>query len=113
MRKGLSPSFDSDEYDAEGVTFVTLVENDGYVVTLATFEAGASIGEHPAGVPQLFHVVSGRGWVSGADRDRVRISAGEHVVGETDERHASGTSGGMIAVIIQSKDPGSFSAALG
>jgi quercetin dioxygenase-like cupin family protein len=112
MRKALSGASDMTEYDADGVAFVTLAEHPSFRVTLATFASGGSIGEHPAGVPQLFHVVSGRGWVSGAAGDRVRITAGEHVTWDAGENHASGSHNGMVAVIVQADDPESFSAAL-
>lgn len=113
MRKAASGENYLAEYDAEGVTLTTLAETDGLRVTVATFDPGGTIGEHPAGTPQIFHVVSGRGWVSGDAGDRVRILAGEHVVWDAGERHASGSHGGMVAVIVQSDDATTFDAAVG
>jgi hypothetical protein len=49
--------------------------------------------------------------VSGRDGDRVRILAGEHVVWDAQENHASGSHGGMVVVIVQSDDPAAFTVA--
>ena len=50
--------------------------------------AGGHVGRHPASSPQLFLVVSGEGWVSGADGVRVPIRAGHAAFWEPGEEHA-------------------------
>jgi quercetin dioxygenase-like cupin family protein len=90
------------EYDAVNVELVTLVDIPTRV-TVATFGRDSSIGAHPAGVDQIFHVMSGHGWASGADGMRVVLSAGEQVVWAEGEEHAAGSSSGMTAVIIQAE----------
>ena len=113
MRKSATAAFELTEFEASGVTLCTLAEGDGFRVTLATFSAGATIGEHPTGMPQLFHVIEGHGWVSGSGGERVQIVAGEHVLWGALEDHASGSHDGMTAVIVQCLDAEVFSPALG
>lgn len=108
MRKRSPEPVELTECDASGVSLVRLVETPPIRVTLVRYEPGGVIGEHPAGVAQLFQVVDGRGWVSGASRERIRILAGEQVVWERGEAHASGSSSGMVAIIVQSDDPDAF-----
>ena len=66
---------------------------------------GGVIGRHPAGMPQAFLVVAGEGWVSGEDRERVRLSAGQGVFWTKGEDHESGSEGGMTAVVIEADEP--------
>jgi quercetin dioxygenase-like cupin family protein len=112
MRKSPTASSAITEYDAVGVSLSTLAEGDAFRVTVATFEPGGTIGAHPTTLPQLFHVVDGHGWVSGADGEKVQIVAGEHVVWQALEDHASGSHDGMVVVIVQCVDVEVFSSAL-
>jgi quercetin dioxygenase-like cupin family protein len=62
---------------------------------------GGIVARHPAVVPQLFVVVSGTGWVSGADGEREAIGAGEAVLWEQGEEHESGSDEGMTALVLE------------
>lgn len=63
--------------------------------------AGGEIGRHPTVGGQLFCVVEGAGWVSGADGDRVAIQAGQAAFWEGGEEHASGSDEGMTAIVFE------------
>ena len=62
---------------------------------------GGVVARHPAAATQLFVVVSGTGWVSGGDGDRVPIRAGEAVAWEPGEEHESGSDEGMTALVVE------------
>jgi quercetin dioxygenase-like cupin family protein len=62
---------------------------------------GGVVGRHPGVVRQLFVVVRGSGWVSGADGSRDPIGAGEAVVWEAGEEHESGSDEGMTALVVE------------
>jgi quercetin dioxygenase-like cupin family protein len=64
---------------------------------------GGVVGGHPAVVAQLFAVVRGTGWVSGADGLRIQISAGEAVLWEPGEEHESGSDEGMTALVVEAE----------
>ena len=64
---------------------------------------GGVVGRHPTVVPQLFVVVSGSGWVSGPDRGREAIGAGEAVLWDQGEEHESGSEEGMTALVLESE----------
>lgn len=70
--------------------------------------AGGEIGFHPAGVPQLFLVVQGSGWVCGADRERVAVDEGSGTFWASGESHGAGSDDGMTAAVFESEglDPG-------
>ncbi len=63
--------------------------------------AGGVIGYHEAVKNQLFAVVSGNGWVLGADEKRFPITAGQAAFWEGGEFHESGTDVGMMAIVIE------------
>jgi hypothetical protein len=65
--------------------------------------AGGVVARHPAVVPQLFVVVRGSGWVSGADGTREPIGAGEAVLWEQGEEHESGSDEGMTALVVEAE----------
>jgi hypothetical protein len=71
---------------------------------------GDRVGVHPAGLPQLFCVISGNGWVQGADGAEVAISAGHAAFWASGEEHAATTEVGMTAIVIQAEalDPAAF-----
>lgn len=79
---------------------------------LARFElaAGGHIGAHPATVPQLFVVLAGEGWASGADGQRVPLRAGQAAFWEAGETHATGTEHGLTALVLEAEtlDPSSL-----
>ena len=62
---------------------------------------GGRVGEHEAVGTQLFCVVAGSGWVSGADGLRVPISPFRAAHWTAGERHAAGTDAGMVAVVVE------------
>jgi len=64
---------------------------------------GGVVARHAAVVPQLFVVVSGSGWVSGAGGGREAIGAGEAVLWDQGEEHESGSEEGMTALVLESE----------
>lgn len=64
---------------------------------------GGVVARHPAVVPQLFVVVRGSGWVSGADGARVEIGAGEAMLWDGGEEHESGSDEGMTALVVEAE----------
>jgi quercetin dioxygenase-like cupin family protein len=95
-----------EQYGASGVTTVPIAKGQQtYRVTTAFFEPGGTIGQHLTGMPQIFMVLDGRGWVSGKSGGRMPISAGQAVMWESEEPHESGTEDGMTVVMLQATDP--------
>ena len=64
---------------------------------------GGVVARHPAASAQLFAVVSGDGWVSGADGAREAIAAGQAVLWEPGEEHESGSDEGMTALVVEAE----------
>jgi hypothetical protein len=62
---------------------------------------GDFVGEHEAAVGQLFCVVDGEGWVSGADGDKRSIRSWEAAHWVIGERHAAGTESGLVAIVLE------------
>jgi quercetin dioxygenase-like cupin family protein len=94
--------------DAHGSTGVVLSPltpplAQGPSVQAACFRLapGGRIGRHPASAPQLFAVVEGSGWVSGADGEVHALGAGEAVWWETGEEHETWTDDGLTAIVIE------------
>ena len=77
----------------------------GAAVDVLKFEPGAVLGRHPTRLCQLFSVVSGSGWASGADGVRAPLLRDDTVLWESDEEHESGTDDGMVAVVVQTPIP--------
>jgi quercetin dioxygenase-like cupin family protein len=88
--------FGSAEASVVGVT------RDGHVVVIS-IGPGGLVGRHPAGADQLFLVVSGSGWVSGPDGQRVALRAGEAVVWSAGEEHESGSDEGLTALVVEAE----------
>ncbi|MEM7217749.1 MAG: cupin domain-containing protein [Pseudomonadota bacterium] len=65
------------------------------------FAAGSEIGPHPTGFQQRFIVLSGSGWVAGADGERRPVRAGEMAMFRPGEMHAKGSDGGMRVLMLQ------------
>jgi quercetin dioxygenase-like cupin family protein len=74
-------------------------------VHIASVSPGGLLGRHPARLWQLFHVISGSGWVSGDDGQRHGIQAGQSVRWSPGESHESGSDTGMLAAIVQADVP--------
>lgn len=64
---------------------------------------GGKVGGHPAAAQQLFAVLRGSGWVAGGDGVREEIEAGEAVIWEAAEEHASGSEAGMTAIAVEAE----------
>jgi quercetin dioxygenase-like cupin family protein len=92
-------------FQSVGARSRLLVDGQGEAhVHCVHFEAGGSIGEHPAGFAQLFIVIAGAGWAAGADGCRVEIGQGQGVLFERGERHSKGSDHGMTALMVQVTD---------
>ena len=109
MRRLALSSSTVSSFSSTGVTLRALARlqepGDGFAVDLVEFAARSRIGRHPTRLWQLLAVVSGEGWVAGPDGHAVPLGPGEAVLWEPGEQHASGSSGGMVAVIVQSPVP--------
>jgi quercetin dioxygenase-like cupin family protein len=90
-------SFDSVDAWVRGVSRNVLQ------VVLIEVGPGGVVGRHPAGPHQLFAVLSGSGWVSGADGERQVVSPGDIVVWEPGEEHESGSDEGMRALVVEAE----------
>ena len=64
---------------------------------------GGVVARHPAVGSQLFVVVSGSGWVSGAGGEHQAIRAGEAVLWDPDEEHELGLDQGMTALVVEAE----------
>jgi quercetin dioxygenase-like cupin family protein len=81
---------------------VRRVAPEAHVVVIE-IAPGGLVARHPAVVAQLFVVVRGSGWVSGADGERQAIRSGEAVLWEAGEEHESGSDDGMTALVIEAE----------
>ncbi|MED0962149.1 cupin [Bacillus paramycoides] len=62
------------------------------------------IGYHEAVVSQLLLIVQGEGFVCSADKEKVKVEAGQAVYWEKDELHETSTEKGLMAIVIESED---------
>jgi quercetin dioxygenase-like cupin family protein len=74
---------------------------DGFAADVVRAAPGGVIGRHPTPLWQLFLVVSGSGWVTGASGDRRTLRPGEAALWSPGEDHASGSDDGLTAVVVQ------------
>jgi quercetin dioxygenase-like cupin family protein len=81
---------------------VTRLSGEAHVVVIQVGQGGV-VARHPAGMAQLFSVVLGSGWVSGADGEREPITAGESVLWEAGEEHESGSEDGMTVLVVEAE----------
>jgi quercetin dioxygenase-like cupin family protein len=72
--------------------------------------ANGVVGYHQAVTPQLFLVTQGQGWVRDETSERISIAPGHAAFWEKGEWHESGTSTGLMAIIVESDllDPAEF-----
>ena len=70
-------------------------------VQMMHLPAGGAIGRHAATSAQLFAVVSGSGWVSGAEGRRRPLRTGYAALWSEGEEHEAGTDSGLAAVCIE------------
>jgi quercetin dioxygenase-like cupin family protein len=89
-------------FDSQGAISVPLADGSGEAHVYCVYvEAGGCIGRHVAGFGQLFLVIEGSGWASGADGVRVALRAGEGAYFARGERHSKGSEEGMTAIMVQ------------
>ena len=62
------------------------------------------IGYHEAVVSQLLLIVDGEGYVCGADKEKVKVEAGQAVFWEKDDSHETSTEQGLMAIVIESEE---------
>lgn len=109
MRRLALPSSTLSSFSSTGVTLRAHARVDqpveGFAVDVVEFAARSRIGRHPTLLWQLLAVVSGDGWAAGPDGHAIPLRPGEAVLWEPGEEHASGSSGGMLAVLVQSPVP--------
>jgi quercetin dioxygenase-like cupin family protein len=80
---------------------VRRLAGDAHAVVIEVSPGGV-VARHQAVVAQLYVVVRGSGWVSGADGLRMPIGAGDAVLWEAGEEHESGSDEGMTALVVES-----------
>jgi quercetin dioxygenase-like cupin family protein len=93
------------QYSSRGASSARVA--DGFGETHAyvlQFNPGGAIGQHEAGFGQLFIVLAGSGWVSGADGSHAEVDVGDVVYFERGEQHAKGSAAGMKALMVQVRD---------
>jgi len=91
-------------FGSRAATAVPLTVPDGQThVVCIRLGAGGVLGRHPAPVDQLFIVVAGTGWASGADGERVPVASGTAIHWEAGEEHESGSDQGLSAIVVESE----------
>jgi mannose-6-phosphate isomerase-like protein (cupin superfamily) len=81
---------------------VSLPDGDAHVACIR-LGPGGTLGRHPASVDQLFLVVEGEGWASGADGERVPVAAGTALYWVAGEEHESASENGLTAIVVQAE----------
>ncbi|PKJ54991.1 cupin domain-containing protein [Bacillus sp. SN10] len=62
------------------------------------------IGYHEAVVSQLLLIVDGEGYVCGANKEKVKVEAGQAVYWEKGEPHETSTEHGLMAIVMEAED---------
>ncbi|MGU3654500.1 cupin domain-containing protein [Mycolicibacterium sp. A43C] len=99
---------DGDSFGSRGIAMCSISGFDADVscrVHIVWCEPDSVLGCHRAGRHQLFAVISGTGWVAGADGVRVSISTGQAALWSPGEVHESGSETGMGVLIVASGRP--------
>ena len=65
---------------------------------------GGVIGRHEAATHQLLCVVTGEGWVSGPDSNRIPIAVGRAAFWGRGEEHETGTDTGLTAIVLEGQE---------
>jgi quercetin dioxygenase-like cupin family protein len=90
-------------WDSTGVRNLPVLRTTvGGATDVLRFAPGSRLGRHAAGWTQLFWVVEGSGWVSGADGVRRRLRAGQAASWDQGEQHEAGSDEGMTVLVVQS-----------
>ena len=90
-----------DRFESDFVLSPLMGATDSARAVLMHLEPGGTVGTHEATTHQLFCVVAGTGWVSGADGERRGIRPFEAAWWVPGELHAAGTDSGMVAVVVE------------
>lgn len=91
-------------FDSNNTVYTPLVTQDNRVkVSCMHVAPQGVIGFHEATIDQLFLVVSGEGWVRGAEKNRTPIQAGTAAFWAAGEWHESGSETGMMAIVVEGK----------
>jgi hypothetical protein len=90
-----------DRFDSDFVLSPVMGPRDSARTVVMHLAAGGAVGEHDAVATQLFCVVEGRGWVSGADGVRRPIEKHQAAQWTVGEVHAAGTDVGLVAIVIE------------
>ncbi len=75
----------------------------GAFVGVLYVEPMGVLGYHQALSDQIFMVVQGTGWVTGPDRKRTTIEAGQAAFWQDGEWHESGSDQGMTVVVVEAR----------
>ena len=103
-----SSSLDGDGFGSRGIAMCSISGFAADVtcrVHIAWCEPDGVLGCHRTRRHQLFAVMSGAGWVAGADGVRVPISVGQAASWSPGEVHESGSETGMAVLIVASDRP--------
>jgi len=90
-----------DRYDSDFTLSPLTPPYDRFKAACFHLPPGGVVGFHEASVPQLFCVLAGSGWVTGADRERMPIGPFDAAFWEAGEWHESGSEDGMTAVVLE------------
>ncbi|PKG23468.1 cupin domain-containing protein [Niallia nealsonii] len=95
--------FDVINYQSIAASYTKILKTEEQTnIGFMHIEPNGKVGYHQAPVAQLYIVVEGEGWIEGEDKKRIMLKSGEGVFWEEGEGHASGSDGGMTALVIQS-----------
>lgn len=91
-----------DRYHSSGFVLANVAHFlDEPIIHCAYLDPQGVIGFHQAGMPQLFLVLQGEGWVRGEAPERKPIRTGQAAYWAEGEWHEAGTEAGMMAMIIE------------
>jgi hypothetical protein len=90
------------QHGSVNLTMVRILRSEG-AIQIAYMYLGPNgiVGYHQAVTAQLFLVVQGAGWVTGADRVKHPIQAHQAAFWEAGEWHEAGTDEGMVVIVIE------------
>jgi quercetin dioxygenase-like cupin family protein len=93
-----------DQHSSHGAAMLRILRSiRDATIAMLYIEPGGELGVHPSTGDQFFMVVQGEGWVTGANRRRVEISAGQAAFWVDGEWHASGSETGMGVVLVEAE----------
>ena len=81
---------------------LTVPQGDTHVVRIR-LEPGGVLGRHAGQLDQLFVIVEGEGFTSGADGDPTPVGAGTAVYWPAGEAHETRTETGLTALVVESR----------